>query len=186
MSNQLAVANKSITDMLQKVVEGIFQQKFKVDTVEFNDIDIGLLKFSEQMALILLNGPKLRMFFKLHFALGEVKELLKEPFPRESFDDRRIKDYMKELSNLVAGKLKSKLANANLKMGQSLPISLVGYNEIFFRQEAGKHTFAFEVILSGQRVLCSTSLEYTADDAVLEIAGSDMMTQDDTDDVDFL
>jgi hypothetical protein len=126
------------------------------------------------------------MFFKFHFAISEVKALLADRFPREKFSDSRIKDYMKELCNLVAGKLKSKMTHANLKMGQSLPISLIGYNEIFFRQESDKHMFAFEIDLNNYSILCSASLEYTDDDAVQAIVDSDLLQEEDNDDVAFL
>ncbi|MFW7380693.1 MAG: hypothetical protein ACOH5I_17905 [Oligoflexus sp.] len=186
MKDQIAIANDSILNLVRTVIQQIAEQKFKVPEVEVVDGDVEQLKFSEQMALILLNGPKVRMFFKFHFAITEVKALLQDRFPKESFNDMRVKDYMKEFCNLVAGKLKSKLSNANLRMGQSLPISLIGYNEIFFRQESHKYTFAFNVSLNEHRFMCSASLEYTDDDAVQAIVDSDLLAEEDADDVAFL
>lgn len=186
MKDSLAIANDNIKNMVRTVIKQIAEQKFKASKVELSEGNVDHLKFSEQMTLILLNGSKVRMFFKFHFAITEVKALLQERFPKETFNDSRIKDYMKELCNLVAGKLKSKLTNANLKMGQSLPISLIGYNEIFFRQESDKYTFAFDIKLDGHHFMGSASLEYTDDDAIQAIVNSDLLADENGQDVAFL
>ena len=186
MKELIEKSNKNVKDLVFYVIKQITEQKFNASDVDVHEVDTSVLKFSEQMALILLNGPKLRMFFKFHFAISEVKELLLVRFPKEEFTDDRIKDYMKELCNLVAGKLKTKLGNAELKMGQSLPIGLIGYNEIFFRKESDKYYFGFEVDLSGHKVLCSISVEYTDDDVLQSIAEADLLAEEESEDVAFL
>ena len=186
MKELIEKSNENVKNLMFTVIKQITEQKFNAQDVVVNEVDTDVLKFSEQMALILLNGPKLRMFFKFHFAISEVKELLSIRFPKEEFNDDRVKDYMKELCNLVAGKLKTKLSNAALKMGQSLPIGLIGYNEIFFRKESDKYYFGFEVELAGHRVLCSISVEYTDDDVLQSLADADLLAEEESEDVAFL
>lgn len=186
MSQELKAANQNLCNMVTTVVTQIVEQKFRVSEVELKETPADELKFSEHMALILLNGPKLRVFFKMHFAIDSVRNLLKVRFPKEVFSDDRVKDFMKEMCNLVAGKCKTKFGNANLKMGQSLPMGLVGYNEIFFRRDQGKQGFSYRLILGEETMFYSMSVEYLDNEAFELINSVDLLEEPELDDVAFL
>lgn len=87
-----------------------------------------------RMSLILVSGESLRITFKLHYNLDEVKAIAYGAYGKGSpgeLSDKQAIDFMKELCNLSAGELVKIFEANNLPLGMSLPLSARGFYEIF-------------------------------------------------------
>lgn len=87
-----------------------------------------------RMSLILVSGETLRITFKLHFNLEEVKFIAYRAYGKnlpEELSDKQAMDFMKELCNLSAGQLVKIFEENNLPLGMSLPLCARGFYEIF-------------------------------------------------------
>lgn len=86
------------------------------------------------MSLILVSGETLRVTFKLHYNLGEVKAIAYRVYGKnapEELSDKQAMDFMKELCNLSAGELVKIFEANNLPLGMSLPLCARGFYDIF-------------------------------------------------------
>jgi hypothetical protein len=86
------------------------------------------------MSIILVTGDALRVTLKLHFSLRDAKGLSLEVYgakdPSEISDTQAI-DFIKELSNLLAGYLIQAFEAIKIPMGISLPLCTRGFYEVF-------------------------------------------------------
>ncbi len=86
------------------------------------------------MSLILVSGETLRITFKLHYNLGDVKTIAYRAYGKnapEELSDRQATDFIKELCNLSAGQWVKIFGENNLPLGMSLPLNARGFYEIF-------------------------------------------------------
>ncbi|NRA64922.1 MAG: hypothetical protein HRU19_10600 [Pseudobacteriovorax sp.] len=92
--------------------------------------------FAHWMTLIMVSGKKIKLCLKTHFNTADSFYL------REQNNRKRKKktevdllksfDFMKELSNESAGRIKTCLGSENSAMGLSLPLVTRGFDEVLF------------------------------------------------------
>jgi CheY-specific phosphatase CheX len=87
------------------------------------------------MAIILVSGKDLRITFKVHFNIKDVKKILEVSFakPYSEIEDDLATDFVKEFCNLTAGYIKQIFEKYELKSGISLPIVTRGFDDIFYK-----------------------------------------------------
>ncbi len=95
--------------------------------------DLKKLNFRDRIACIFLVGSGLQINFKLYYWLDDVVFLLQR-FHRDlsrSSLEYKARDFAKEVTNITVGRLKSLLKEGGLNLGQSLPVTIDGFNQIF-------------------------------------------------------
>lgn len=86
------------------------------------------------MSMILVSGEALRIIYKLHYNLSEVKAIAYRTYGKdtpEQLSDKQAMDFMKELCNLSAGQMIKIFDENQLPLGMSLPLCARGFYEIF-------------------------------------------------------
>ncbi len=86
------------------------------------------------LTLIMINGDPLKIVFHVHFSLNSSKKLVRSIFkiePEKAIEDRKAIDFMKEYCNLVAGYVIHAFNQNSLTFGNSLPLSMRGFYEVF-------------------------------------------------------
>jgi hypothetical protein len=87
-----------------------------------------------RMSLILVSGETLRLTFKLHYNIGEIKAIAHRAYGKNTpadLSDKQAMDFMKELCNLSAGQVVKIFEENNLPLGMSLPLGARGFYDIF-------------------------------------------------------
>ena len=87
-----------------------------------------------RMSLILVSGETLRVTFKLHYNIGEIKVIAHRAYGKSTpaeLSDKQAMDFMKELCNLSAGQIVKIFEENNLPLGMSLPLGARGFYDIF-------------------------------------------------------
>lgn len=86
------------------------------------------------MSIILVTGDAIRITLKLHFSLHEAKSFSQVAYGQGSPDgvsDSKAVDFVKELSNLMAGYIVKTFESMHIPMGISLPLYTRGFYEVF-------------------------------------------------------
>lgn len=86
------------------------------------------------MSIILITGDALRITLKLHFSMQNARQLSYSVYRRGSaaeVEDGKAIDFVKELSNLIAGQLVRSFESVKIPMGISLPLCTRGFYEVF-------------------------------------------------------
>lgn len=89
--------------------------------------------YGAHLTVIQLAAKDLRLTFKTHFNLSDVKVLTQRQSSGERSSEQIMKssyDLFKEYSNLVAGGIAQQLHDSGTVAGISLPIATSGFNEI--------------------------------------------------------
>lgn len=89
---------------------------------------------SNKMSLILISGEAIRITLKLQFSHSKVKNIAFPIYGKDSaaeISDAQSMDYMKELSNVIAGYVVQLFEKAGIQLGISLPLGTRGFYEIF-------------------------------------------------------
>lgn len=87
-----------------------------------------------RMSLILVSGETLRVTFKLHYNIGEIKDIAHRAYGKNTpaeLSDQQAMDFMKELCNLSAGQIVKIFEQNDLLLGMSLPLGARGFYDIF-------------------------------------------------------
>lgn len=163
--------HESILEPLLGQIRAIFLDQFrilsslpkcKIDLVESAD-----LAYAEQMTHILLSGNGVDLNLKTHFMISDILALSKVRLSDASAKKRYSIDYMKEFSNVVAGKTKGMLEKSGLHFGESLPFAMRGYNEIFYPDESAPTARAAWKVGGGTIVIrCSASIVLRSRDII--------------------
>ncbi|SME98162.1 hypothetical protein [Pseudobacteriovorax antillogorgiicola] len=129
--------------------------------------------FGHWMTLIIISGKKLKICLKTHFNTAEGFYLLEQSTigrkKRSEADLLRSFDFMKELSNEVAGRIKSSLGSENSAIGLSLPLLTRGFDEVLFIDRIIKANKGEERARETWSINCNGHLvTYTAEVQVLE------------------
>jgi len=177
---------KSISGMLSEFFQKqVPSEKLKIQAVPKQD-----LAFSEHMVIMLLTNAQIRMFLKIHFHMEIAKRLAAVRQNRKWHDvpDKVALDFMKELCNVLGGRLKRKIAHLELELGQSIPLDLEGFCEIFFDDvNWTSHTLVFAISNALLNIHVSAQYEITGQEAKDKLAA---FTEDgqssDEDDIEFL
>jgi len=130
-----------------------------------------------RMSLILVSGETLRITFKLHYNLGEVKAIAHRAYGKdtpEALSDKQAMDFMKELCNLSAGQLVKIFEENHLPLGMSLPLCARGFYEIFSDYTPASQPFVkygdlWSVKCAGCNIMMSSVIEILDADALSNI-----------------
>lgn len=136
MQNEKAIAN--LLDQFRLIV--IDQLKIIIENEQVESAETVLvdLPFTQYMTNILLGGPQLEISIRFHFMLENINNIAKLRVGSALASSDQAIDFIKEFSNVVAGKGKTLLEGSDLFLGQSLPFCIQGYNEIFFPKQSVK------------------------------------------------
>lgn len=86
------------------------------------------------MSIILVTGDAIRITLKLHFTYRDAKAISHFVYGEDSPDgvsDTKAVDFVKELSNLMAGYIVKSFESMSIPMGISLPLCTRGFYEVF-------------------------------------------------------
>lgn len=84
------------------------------------------------MVIVILNGAELRVVHKVHFNLEQVRAYREaKGCAGDDLAERRLIDFMKELSNQMGGRVCRLLETYNISMGMSVPLCTRGIHEIY-------------------------------------------------------
>jgi len=85
------------------------------------------------MALILLASESFRITLKVFYTPGSCRGLMsnKGKFATGEVSEAWIADFMKELMNMTAGSVKRYLNAMNVRVGLSLPLVMLGFDDIY-------------------------------------------------------
>ncbi|MCG8667870.1 MAG: hypothetical protein MI867_00525 [Pseudomonadales bacterium] len=86
------------------------------------------------MSIILVTGDAIRITLKLHFSSSDAKAVSHVVYGEDSpngVSDAKAEDFVKELSNLMAGYIVKTFEGMNIPMGISLPLCTRGFYEVF-------------------------------------------------------
>lgn len=112
-----------------------FELFVKDQEAEVAAFEVMGLPFLQQMTHIMVFGPEIEVNFKTHFMLSDVRRMTQRKTGAAEVSDIQAIDFMKEFCNVVAGKVKLTLTRGGFSLGQSLPFSILGYNEVFYPKE---------------------------------------------------
>ncbi len=177
---------KSISGMLSEFFQKqVPSEKLKILAVPKQD-----LAFSEHMVIMLLTNAQIRMFLKIHFHMEIAKRFAAVRQNRKWNDvpDKVALDFMKELCNVLGGRLKRKIAHLELELGQSIPLDLEGFCEIFFEDvNWTSHTLVFAISNAHLHIHVSAQYEITGQEAKDKLAAfTEDRQSSDEDDIEFL
>jgi hypothetical protein len=81
-------------------------------------------------------------------------------------------DTMKEYCNLIAGRVKRVLEDGHAKVGMSLPLTMRGFDRVYFEKVDGVNGYDWEWMIelgdTGSRVLFATAQVHLMDRAAFE------------------
>lgn len=138
----------------------------KAPDLQIFEVELEKLPFVQHMTHILVSGSDLDLTFKSHFMLDDALRLLKLKIGTAATSSQAV-DFMKEFSNIVAGKTKTMLETAGFVVAQSLPCSVRGYNEIFYTSNDGRESMsAWSLIGSGVEIHCSAAVSVRNDGTI--------------------
>jgi hypothetical protein len=177
---------KSITGMLSE----FFQKQVPSEKLNIAAIPKKDLAFAEHMVIMLLSNAQMRMFLKIHFHLEEAKRLaaVRQHKSWNEVSDKVAVDFMKELCNVLGGRLKRNIAHLKLELGQSIPLDLEGFSEIFFEDvNWSSQTLVFRVSNPQLQVLVSAQYEITGQEARQKLTTlTEAVPAEEEDDIEFL
>ena len=122
------------------------------------------------MSLALVAAPSIRITFKAHFQTSSFGGRFVSDDSAES--TRLSRDAMNEYANVVTGILKSGLRSSGVDAGMSLPLSIRGFNEIYFQGEDSEQVLVDRWTIRSEdfSVNCSAVVELL-DPEALQAAG---------------
>ncbi len=115
------------------------------------------------MALISVSGEQLHLTFKVQFSIAMARgfALQKGQTQSQSISNSHSKDFVREFCNLVAGNIKTQLADNKVNVGISLPILSRGFDDLFF--DSGDKTLLstdrWKLAEEGNIIYCASIVE---------------------------
>lgn len=127
------------------------------------------------MSLIMVANSSIKVMFKAHYNVSELKVIAKDSIERNDkgeITDGAAADFMREFANLVGGVIKATLETVGIAAGVSLPLVTRGFDEIFvnFNKATSNYIDKFEICTSDGTVFCSLHVECN-DSSVMEVLG---------------
>ena len=172
MNNGLE-ASRKLFETTRSVSKDILEQHSVSLSFDIKELQKTRLECVEEIACILMLGDSIRLFFKAHFWIDDAKTLAEKKYHLEKkhIQQNEALDFMKEYCNIVSGKIKYGLKTMNFDVGQSLPIALGGYQEIFF-QDHKKPDFvdSWELCCNDISVYCSLYVNFLNPNLVQTLA----------------
>ena len=145
--------------------------------------------YGQWMTVILLSGPSMQSVLKLHFFSEDAKEFaaLAMGIEKRDVQNNMMIDYMKELTNLFAGEIKSQLFDNDILVGISLPLVTRGFDEVLFSDQSSESlTRDFWSMRSGNSRVTITSEAEVFQPQIFDNTSFTEMNEEDEGEVDFL
>lgn len=175
MSPDFETANKTLFKCIQNSSLEVLKNESGSENFVINEKvsqNVSDLHYYEDISCILLISQDFKIIFKTHYWLNDMLTLIKglRPGLQESEQEKKAKDFAKELCNIIAGKIKYQFIPLKCSIGQSLPVSLDGFNQLFFATNT-KNIFTNSWVVTDQKInLCfSTTIEYYNSDIIQKI-----------------
>jgi CheY-specific phosphatase CheX len=145
------------------------------------------------MGLILVSGRDLRITFKVHFNLREVRMILGNMLGKshDQISETLALDFAKEFCNLTAGNLKQVFEEQEdpINTGISLPIVTRGFDDLFYQSASeGETSELWKISVAGVELYCTPHVHVfdQAKLANLKYTQSDDAADEDDGEIDFL
>ena len=182
MSEKFSDTNRIIFQVIKAASLEVFKAEAKSPESsirEFTKQDSDKLIYIQDIACIMLIGDELRVVFKIHYWLDDAIQILKKVHPAhsETIVEKKSRDFMKELTNVTAGRIKYKFLTINSNIGQSLPVNFDGLNQLFFIEKRNNEfSDSWAISHEDKEFIMSVSIQYFKDSILDKI--NDTMLQD--------
>jgi|GEM_PF-3229364 hypothetical protein len=179
----------NLASSMAPMLEEFFRLQLPQTRTKIVPSTIDRLPFIEQMVIMLLTNPQFRMFLKVHFHLLCARQIVakRQGKPLGEISERVAIDFMKELCNVIGGRLKKRIAYLDFDLGQSIPLDLEGFSEIFFHDvNWSSQTLSFQVKLDDHELYVSAQYEVTGSEAQAKLASLSVQESAPEDDIEFL
>lgn len=180
-------------ETLEKYVQEVslftLQDYSEISNIALSELTDLLAVQGEWMRLILIAGESFRITFKVQWSQEEGSPFVATSYNKtaDKIELKEASDFFGEFCNQVAGKIKWKLENSGVDVGVTLPLLLKGFDEIYFSNPNGVHTFESRWLLRapGSRIAISVFFEITDQDIFSQIVLS-KENQQKTGEIEFL
>ncbi|NRA47055.1 MAG: hypothetical protein HRU09_19065 [Oligoflexales bacterium] len=175
MSDKFSEVNQILFRAMRSASLEVFQVEAKspdYSILEFKEKDTDKLIYTQDIACIMLIGEEIKIVYKIHYWLDDAIEVLRKVHPShsETIVEKKSRDYMKELSNVTAGRMKYKLLTTNCNIGQSLPVNFDGFNQLFFSEKRNNEfSDSWAISNKQQEFIMSFSIQYYKDSILSKI-----------------
>ena len=175
MSDKFSEVNQILFRSMRSASLEVFQVEAKspdYSILEFKEKDTDKLIYTQDIACIMLIGEEIKIVYKIHYWLDDAIEVLRKVHPShsETIVEKKSRDYMKELSNVTAGRMKYKLLTTNCNIGQSLPVNFDGFNQLFFSEKRNNEfSDSWAISNKQQEFIMSFSIQYYKDSILSKI-----------------
>ena len=191
-------------DKLKELVRYASLSRLKAHTdsseVEIKELDSGFRPgriLASNLVFILVSGDAMRLTFKIHFDTRTAKYLAYRIFGGKLPDDispKQAIDYFKEFGNLVAGSVVTLMAESNIELGISLPLSTRGFYEVYSDYSEKQYpiiTYSdfWALKVNGHDIFCSAQFEILDRKPLENLVGYEIAEEGNIDDdaeMDFL
>lgn len=144
------------------------------------------------MGLILISGADIRITFKVHFDIKNVRLVISNMLGSDptSVSQALALDFVKEFCNLTAGYLKQVFEEHETPIvtGISLPIVTKGFDDLFYQQSTNDEiNEIWKIVINGVTLFCTPHVNIYDKERLGAVAIPSEETADDDDgDIDFL
>ena len=191
-------------DKLKELVRYASLSRLKTHTnsseVELKELDSGFRPgriLASNLVFILVSGEAMRLTFKIHFDTRVAKYLAYRIFGGklpEDISPKQAIDYFKEFGNLVAGSVVTLMAEINIELGISLPLSTRGFYEVYSDYSEKQYpiiTYSdfWALKVNGYDIFCSAQFEILDRKPLENLIGYEIAEEGNNDDdaeMDFL
>ena len=156
---------RSASDALRVALRSISLKSFKahlrITDAKLEEAKSQFLVPAHWMTLILAAGPDVRVTFASYHMTEDIIAPALRTFGQERVNREQAANYLKEFCNLTIGMLKIYLERNAVQVGVSLPISLRGFDKVFFPPPAGNYSSEdhWKISSSEGAVSCSVAIE---------------------------
>lgn len=123
------------------------------------------------ISIVLLSGKEILMILKIFYNIDEIKNI--DYFKENEKGSDFINDFFKEICNIIAGNLNRMVDQADIAVEQSLPLNLLGFDNLFLEKYASlplSEYHGWKLFSPSQRITWLVSLDvYTANEEIFEI-----------------
>ena len=144
----LSITSKSQTPGIEDIQELIrsqflscLQRSSYLESAHIAEAAFDEPVYDQYISLIMLHSDVLSVTLKGHFSLETARKSLagRHGKPWQDIGKELALDYMKEMFNVAAGRIKSHLAANNISIGISIPFITRGFDELLFSDKINPH-----------------------------------------------
>jgi len=175
MANELDANQKTILEnlatMMRKNAEQQFGGFFAVEGTKCENMTLPSMKvLGHIFGAIIVQGGDFRITVKIHSDMKPIRPLCAKNLllPEDQVGERMIRDFLREIANLLGGAIRTELSRNNVDSGISLPLSSRGFDEVFFSSVDTDKNFtqAFKLTWPGGALVITQFIEITAWDSM--------------------